>query len=57
MKSVLERVKEESGKAALKLNNNQDHGIWSHNVMAIDGEKVETVTEFIFLGSRNNCRW
>ena len=57
MKSVLERVKEESGKAALKLNNNQDPGIWSHNVMAIDGEKVETVTEFIFLGSRNNCRW
>ena len=23
----------------------------------IDGETVETVTDFIFLGSKNHCRW
>ena len=42
------RVKEESEKAGLKLN------IQKTKIMAswqIDGEKVETVTDFIFLGS------
>ena len=28
---------------------NEDHGIWSHQ---IDGETVETVSDFIFLGSK-----
>ena len=28
---------------------NEDHGIWSHHFMEIDGETVETVTDFIFL--------
>ena len=53
LKSLLMRVKEESGKASLTLN------IQKTNIMAsspitswqIDGEKVETVTDFIFLGS------
>ena len=31
---------------------NEDHGIWSHQFMAIDGETVETVKGFIFLGSK-----
>ena len=31
---------------------NKDHGIQSHHFMAIDGETMETVTDFIFLGSR-----
>ena len=31
---------------------NEDHGIWSHNSWQIDGETVETVTDFIFLGSK-----
>ena len=33
----------------LKLNikKNEDHGIWSHNSMAIEGEIMETVTDFI----------
>ena len=31
---------------------NSDHGIWSHPFMQIDGERMETVTDFIFLGSQ-----
>ena len=53
LKSLLMRVKEESENARLKLN------IQKTKVMAsgpiswqIDGEKVETVTDCIFLGSR-----
>ena len=53
LKSLL-RVKEESEKAGLKLN------IHKMKIMAsspitfwqIEGEKVETVTDFIFLGSK-----
>ena len=53
LKSLLMRVKEESENARLKLN------IQKTKVMAsgpiswqIDGEKVETVTDCIFLGSK-----
>ena len=31
---------------------NQDHSIWSHHFMEIDGETVETVSDFISLGSK-----
>ena len=31
---------------------NEDHGIRSHHFMQIDGETMETVTDFIFLGSK-----
>ena len=31
---------------------NEDHGIWSHHFMEIDGETVETVSDFIFRGSK-----
>ena len=31
---------------------NEDHGIQSYHFMGTDGEKVETVTDFIFLGSK-----
>ena len=36
LKSLLMKVKEESGKVGLKLNisENEDHGIWSHHFMA-----------------------
>ena len=27
---------------------NEDHGIWSHHFMGIDGETMETVSDFIF---------
>ena len=43
-------MKEECGKADLKLNSkNEDHPITSWQ---IDGETMETVTDFIFLGSK-----
>ena len=29
-----------------------DHGIWSHHSWQIDGETMETVRDFIFLGSK-----
>ena len=31
---------------------NEDHGIWSHHPWEIDGETVETVSDFIFGGSK-----
>ena len=31
---------------------NEDHDIWSHHFMKIDGETMDTVTDFIFLGSK-----
>ena len=31
---------------------NEDHGIKSHHFMQMDGETMETVTDFIFLGSK-----
>ena len=54
LKSLLMKVKEESEKVGLKLN------IQETNIMAscpitswhIDGETVETVSDFIFLGSK-----
>ena len=50
LKSLLMKVKEESEKAGLKLNiqKNKDHGIWLHHFMAIDGQKMRTVIDFIF---------
>ena len=43
-----------SAKAGLKLNiqKNQDHGIQFHHFMANRWETMETVTDFIFLGSK-----
>ena len=70
LKSLLMRVKEESEKNWLKIQhsknektnkqtNNEDHGIQCHHFMQIDVEKVETMTDFIFLGSKitadNDC--
>ena len=54
IKSLLMKVKEESEKAGLKLSiqKTKDHGIRSHHSTAIDGETVETVSDFIFLGSK-----
>ena len=59
LKSLLIKVKEESEKVGLKLN------IQKTKIMAsgpntswqIDGETVETVSEFIFGGLQNHCRW
>ena len=53
-KSFLIKVKEESEKVVLKLNSqkNQDHDICPYHFMPIDGETMETVTDYIFLGSK-----
>ena len=51
------KVKEESKKAGLKLNI-QKTNMASSPITSwqIDGEKVETETNFLFLGSKNHCR-
>ena len=57
LKSLLIKVKEESRNVGLKLNiqNNEDHGICSHHFMANRWETMETVTDFIFLGSKTTA--
>ena len=54
LKSLLMKVKEESEKAGLKLNIQKGMIIASGPITSwqIDGETMETVTEFIFLGSK-----
>ena len=59
LKSLLMEVKEESEKVGFKLN------IQKMKIMAfgpitsweIDGETVETVSDFIMGGLQNHCRW
>ena len=48
------KVKEESEKAGLKLNTQKTKITVSGSITSwqIDGETMETVTDFIFLGSR-----
>ena len=48
------RVKEESEKASLKLNIQKIKIVASGPITSwqIDGKKIETVTDFIFLGSQ-----
>ena len=36
---------------------NKDHGIRPLTSWQINGETVETVADFIFLGLQNHCRW
>ena len=60
LKSLLMKVKEESEKAGLKLNIQKTKIIESNPITSwqIDGETVETVTDFIFLGSKiTDHRW
>ena len=54
LKSFLMKVKEESEKAGLKLNIQKTKIMASGPITSwkIDGEAMETVTEFIFLGSK-----
>ena len=55
VKSLLMKVKEESEKVGLKLNIQKTKIIASSPITSwqIDGETVETVTDFIFLGSKS----
>ena len=54
LKSLLMKVKEESEKASLKLNIQKTNIVASGPIPSweIDGEIMETVTDFIFLGSK-----
>ena len=53
LKSLLKRVKEESEKASLKLNFQKTKIMASSPIISwqIDGETMETMTDFIFLFS------
>ena len=54
LKSLLMKVKEESEKAGLKLNIQKTKTMASGPIISwqIDGQAMETVTDFIFLGSK-----
>ena len=59
LKSLLMKVKEESEKVGLKLNIQKTKIMASGPITScqIDGETVDTVTGFYFLGLQNHCRW
>ena len=59
LKSLLMKVKEESEKVGLKLNIQKNKIMASGPISSwqIDGETMETVRDFIFLDSKNHCRW
>ena len=59
LKSLLMKVKEESEKVGLKLNIQKTKIMASGPITSweIDGETVETVSDFIFLGSKVTAEW
>ena len=60
LKSLLMKVKEESGKVVLKLNIHKTKIMASGPITSweIDGETVERVSDCIFFfGLQNHCRW
>ena len=59
LKSLLMKVKEELEKVVLKLNIQKTKIVASGPITSweIDGETVETVSEFYFGGLQNHCRW
>ena len=60
LKNLLMKVKEESEKAGLKLNIQKIKIMASGPITSwkIDGETMETVTDFILAGGlQNHCRW
>ena len=58
-KSLLKKVKQDSEKVALKLNIKKMKIMASgpFSSLEIDGETVETVSDFILGGLQNYCRW
>ena len=59
LKGLLMKVKEESEKVGLQLNIQKTKIMASSPITSweIDGESVETVSDFIFLGSKITARW
>ena len=57
LKSLLMKVKEESEKAGIKLNTQKTKIMASHPITLwqIVGETMETLTDFIFLGSKSTA--
>ena len=59
LKSLLMKVKVESEKVGLKLNIQKTKIMASRPITSweIDGETVETMSDFIFWGLQNHFRW
>ena len=59
LKSLVMKVKEESENVGLKLNIQKTKIMASGPITLwqIDGETVETVSDFILGGLQNHCRW
>ena len=59
LKSLLMKVKEESEKFGLKFNIQKTKIMASGPITSwqIDGETVETVSDFVLGGLQNHCRW
>ena len=59
LKSLLMKVKEKSEKVDLNLNIQKTKIMASSPITSwqIDGETMETVTDFILGGLQNHCRW
>ena len=59
LKSLLKKVKEESETVVLKLNIQKTKIMASGPITSrqIDGETVETVSDFTVLGLQNHYRW
>ena len=60
LKSLMMKVKEESEKVGLKLNIQKTKIMASGPITSwqkIDGETVETVTDFVLGGLQNHCKW
>ena len=58
LKSLLMKVKEEGEKAGLKLNIQKTKIMASGPITSweIEGDRVETVSDFIFFWLQNHCR-
>ena len=59
LKSLLMTVKEESEKVGLKFNIQKTKIMASGPITSwqIDGKRMETVTDFIWGGLQNHCKW
>ena len=59
LKSLLMKVKVESEKVGLKLNIQKTKILASGPITSweLDGETMETVSDFILGGLQNHCRW
>ena len=60
LKSLLMKVKVESEKVGLELNQhseNKDHGIWSHHFMGNRWGNSGNSVRLYFSGLQNHCRW